>query len=125
MKKTVYVIGSVLLLGMIFCCGVFYGRQTAQPGAENTSITFYAVIEEIDGNNLLVDGLEVNDINSRGKFRFVVEDTTLLEWHHTTIRLSELQAGDTIAVTYTGMVQETYPADIRDVVRIQLLDDEK
>ena len=37
----------------------------------------------------------------------------------------ELEPGDTISVTYTGAVLESYPAQLQDVVRVQLLDDEK
>lgn len=126
MKKTVYSTGAVLLLAAVFAFGFFCGRRSASAAEEGmNSTTFYAVIEEINDNSLLVEGLEVNDINSRGKFHFAVEDTTLLEWRHTAIGLSDLQEGDTIAVTYTGMVQETSPAGISDVVKIQLLDDEK
>ena len=39
--------------------------------------------------------------------------------------LAELEPGDTISVTYTGGIQESYPTGIDGVVRVQLLDDEK
>lgn len=35
---------------------------------------FYAVISERDGSHLLVDGLEINDINSRGQFYLTIDD---------------------------------------------------
>ena len=36
-----------------------------------------------------------------------------------------VDTGDTISVTYTGGIRESYPAGIDGVVRVQLLDDEK
>jgi len=39
--------------------------------------------------------------------------------------LSDLDAGDIIAVTFDGYVLESYPAQLQEVIRIQLLDDEK
>lgn len=89
------------------------------------SQTFYAEIKKINGTNLLVDGLDVNDINYRGEFSFKVTGQTKLEWRNTAIDFSELDEGDNISITFEGEIQETYPARINDVVRIQLLDDEK
>ena len=41
------------------------------------------------------------------------------------VDFSELEAGDMISVTYRGEIQETSPAVINEVLRIQLLDDNK
>jgi len=87
--------------------------------------TFYAKITKINNTNLLVDGLDVNDINYRGEFSFKVKENTKLEWRNTEIDISDLDEGDNISITFKGAVQESYPAGITDVVRIQLLDDEK
>ena len=95
---------------------------------EETSLTdtFYATILTIDDHVLLVEGLEVNDINSRGQFYIQVDENTRLDWLGTEITLSDLAVGDRIAITWSGLVQETYPARIVDPVhRIKLLDDEK
>ena len=43
----------------------------------------------------------------------------------TQMQLDEFDVGDTVAVSFAGEVQESYPAHILDVVRLQLLDDEK
>ena len=40
------------------------------------------------------------------------------------ITVKDLRAGNTVSVTYTGEVLEISPAQVRDVLRIQLLDDE-
>jgi len=89
------------------------------------SQTFYAEIKKINNTNLLVDGLDINDINYRGEFSFRIDEQTKLEWRNTSIEFSDLDEGDNISITFEGEIQETYPAQINDVVRIQLLDDEK
>lgn len=38
--------------------------------------------------------------------------------------MEDLRTGDIISITYTGLVSETSPAQIREVVRIQALGDE-
>ena len=87
--------------------------------------TFYAKITNINNENLLVDGLDVNDINYRGEFSLKVKEHTKIEWRNIAINIEELDKGDNISITFKGEIQETYPAQITDVVKIQLLDDEK
>ncbi|WP_394925773.1 hypothetical protein [uncultured Robinsoniella sp.] len=120
MKKIFYIISFVLLLSLAGIGGFFIGKSTNQPVI---GTTFYAVIDVIRDQNIWVSGLDVNDINSRGEFYFTIEDTTKLQWRHTEISLSDLKAGNTISVTYTGLVLETSPAGIEDVIQVQLLDD--
>lgn len=120
MKKIFYIISFVLLLSLAGIGGFFIGKSTNQPVI---GTTFYAVIDDIRDQNIWVSGLDVNDINSRGEFYFTIEDTTKLQWRHTEISLSDLKVGNTISVTYTGLVLETSPAGIEDVIQVQLLDD--
>lgn len=120
MKKIFYIISFVLLLSLAGIGGFFIGKSTNQPVI---GTTFYAVIDVIRDQNIWVSGLDVNDINSRGEFYFTIEDTTKLQWRHTEISLSDLKVGNTISVTYTGLVLETSPAGIEDVIQVQLLDD--
>ena len=124
MKKNTLIktVGIVIIICCVAVISYLVGRLNAPD--VNTK-TFYATVESINGNSFVVQGLEVNDINSRGQFMFTVEDTTALEWHNTEIQISDLQAGDTISVTYSGGVTETYPAGIENIIKIVLLDDEK
>lgn len=87
--------------------------------------TFYAEITDISGELFTVDGLKINDINFRGDFTFSIVTETELVWRGNKMRLDEFSIGDTIAISFTGAVQETYPGHIQDVIRVQLLDDEK
>lgn len=124
MKKNTLIktVGIVIIICCVAVISYLVGRLNVPD--VNTK-TFYATVESINGNSFVVQGLEVNDINSRGQFTFTVEDTTALEWHNTEIQISDLQAGDTISVTYSGGVTETYPAGIENIIKIVLLDDEK
>ena len=36
----------------------------------------------------------------------------------------DLKEGDNISITFTGLVQETSPAGIQEVLKVQLLDDD-
>ena len=113
MKKLIFVLLAVLLLA-----GCVQEEETP------LTDTFYATILTIDQNVLLVEGLEDNDINTRGQFYIQVDENTRLDWLGTEITLSDLDVGDRIAITWSGLVQETYPARIVDPVhRIKLLDD--
>ena len=138
----VLLITAILVLAATTIISYFVGYKTAYDRMENAASsqddggeswgqqTFYAEITEIsgtleDGNTVTVKGLSVNDINYRGEFSFSVFGETSLEWHNTPLDFSELEAGDIISVTYRGEIQEKSPAVINEVLRIQLLDDNR
>lgn len=116
-KLCCLVLAAALIVGAFFL-----GRFTAP---ERWTNTFYATILEKYDSHLIVEGLEVNDINSRGQFQFNVDESVELQWRYTQITLDDLDVGDTISITYTGSVMEISPAIISEVLEIQLLDDEK
>ena len=94
--------------------------------------SFYATITDIKDTDLEkepklleVKGLDINDINFRGNFEFVVTEATEIEWRYTKLEPDELEVGDNIAIIFTGNIQEKDPSHIEDVLKIQLLDDEK
>lgn len=132
MKRTVIIILMIVCSIITGIAGFFVGRHTAphilpaQYIVEHPdTTTFYATITSLHEKSIEVLGLEINDVNSRGAFHLTINDSTELEWRHTPLSYSDLDVGDTIAVTYTGNVLETYPAQIPEVLKIQLLDDEK
>lgn len=86
--------------------------------------TFYAKITEIHDNYLLVDGLDINDINFRGKFSISLSEKPAFVWHGTSIEKSKLSVGNTISITFSGDILESSPAQINTVYRIIVLDDE-
>jgi len=92
--------------------------------------SFYATITDIKDTGLekepkllTIKGLDINDINFRGDFEFVITEATELEWRYTKLKIDELEVGDNIAIIFTGNIQEKDPAHIEDVLKIQLLDD--
>ena len=94
--------------------------------------SFYATITDIKDTGLEkepklleVKGLDINDINFRGNFEFVVTEATEIEWRYTKLETDELEVGDNIAIIFTGNIQEKDPAHIENILKIQLLDDEK
>lgn len=115
-----------ILLGLfaaaiLFAGGYYAGKSSVKP---LESDTFYAVIEEIRDSELVVQGLEMNDINKRGRFQFRITEETEVSWRGIPITLSDLQKGDLISITYTGLIQEISPAVILDVTKVQALGDE-
>ncbi len=101
---------AAMALGVLLLCGgaFFLGRLTAR---EEPSVTFYGEILSREGDFFHVEGLDVNDVNHRGEFTFTFSGG------------AGLKAGDPVAVTYDGYVQETYPAQLPNVLRIRLLDE--
>lgn len=124
---------TALLAAALIVASYFVGYKKAyddfERGLENAPDyghqTFYARVLEINDGALLVEGIPENDINFRGQFRFSIHEETELEWHYTEIEEDDLDAGDLISITFIGSVQESDPAGIQEVTKVQLLDDEK
>lgn len=124
MKRWKFVCAAILTAALV--CGAFFlGRFTAGVPAAQSGVSFHAEILERDGARFHVNGLDCNDINSRGEFCFAVRDDTPLIWRGTQLTLDDLDAGDRIMVTHSGEVMDIYPAQLAEVYRIDLLEDEK
>ena len=113
MKNFLKGVMILLFVLLIFWAGYTVGTNRMDQEDFGDSAAFYAEILEIDGRSMLVSGLKENDVNYRGEFSFQVTADTKIEWHHT----------DIASITFSGGVQESYPAQIQDVSRIILLDD--
>lgn len=130
MKKGLKVVFAVGIAAAVLAAGYLAGYKSASHQMENTSQTmdqqtFYAQVEEINGDRFLVEGLPVNNINYRGAFDFSATEKTKLLWRGTKMELSDFDVGDTVSITFEGEILETYPGQISKVVKIELLDDEK
>lgn len=118
---------AALLCGAaaIAALSYFAGWRAASARAGRT-VTFYATVTQVQGGSLLAAGSEDNDVNHRGAFDLRISDgTRLLAGDGAGITAADLDAGDLIAVTYTGAVQESNPAVIPRVEAIQLLAGER
>lgn len=133
MNKSRKMIGLIIaVLYSVAIAGVFYfiGYDAAYGRMKNSASalvpqTFYATISDIQENTLTVKGMEINDINFRGDFRFSAVEETRIIWRYTDIPIEDLDIGDHIAVTFAGEILESDPAGIRGIKAILLLDDEK
>lgn len=117
-----------IVIASLFC---FIGYKIAdnragEPVPEMIGQTFYAAIVDTWGDSgFTVQGMEINDINYRGKFEFSVDEDTRIVWRGTNISMEDLDVGDNVSITFTGNVYEMNPVMIEQVRLIQLLDDEK
>lgn len=140
MKKESKIILSIIVILLVAIVSYFVGYKKAYNDYESflnnndngvKYQSFYATITEIEDTGLTIDdtaltvkGLDINDINFRGNFKFVITEATEIEWRYTKLDTSELEIGDKISIIFTGNIQESEPAKIEDVLKIQLLDDE-
>lgn len=90
-------------------------------------------IQEYNGiTTILIEGLETNDINHRGQFEFSIDDDTKILWiepeslksSYTELKASDLRKGQTVSITSTGHVLESYPGKLTKVSKIILLENE-
>lgn len=134
-QKVFIVIGILVIIGVSFGVGLFIGQKNVPKNdlAINKveSQTFYANIESIkqynDGSfHLNVTGLEVNDINYRGNFTFKVDDSMDMTWRGEKVKVSDLKEGNNISITFTDeTIMSISPTPLREVIKIQVLDDER
>ncbi len=91
------------------------------------SQSFQAVVEEINGNSILVrevdseqSGSEQNETASKEYWLTVSEETRITRDGGEQIELSALKQNDDVFVDYSGEVLETYPMQIPHVSEIML-----
>lgn len=83
--------------------------------------TFYALVLNVNGNNIFAEGLEINGLNNSGLFHFTVEEDTKVTYNGVEKTVSDITAGDIIAVTSVGIVLEMYPAKYLGITQVALL----
>ena len=134
MKKTFIIIGVIFAVCISFVIGLLVGQYNKAKTdllirkAEGT--TFYAKIDSIRENNgtihISATGLDVNNINWRGKYNFSIKESTDIVWRGVKIPVSDLGVKNNIAITITD---ETIPdvvlTPLQEIEKIELLDDKK
>lgn len=134
-QKILIIIGIIIIMGVSFVLGIFVGQMNAPKNdlafTKVSGQTFYANIESIkqynDGSfHINVKGLDVNDINYRGNFTFKVDDNMDMTWRGEKVKVSDLKEGNNISITFTDeIVNDISPTPLREVIKIQILDDER
>ena len=109
MKKTFIIIGVIFAVCISFVIGLLVGQYNKAKTdllirkAEGT--TFYAKIDSIRENNgtihISATGLDVNNINWRGKYNFSIKESTDIVWRGIKIPVSDLGVKNNIAITIT------------------------
>lgn len=134
MKKTFIIIGVILAVCISFVIGLLVGQYNKAKTdllirkAEGT--TFYAKIDNIREDNGIIHisatGLDVNNINWRGKYNFSVKENTDIIWMDVKIPVSALGAKNNIAITITDeIILDIVPTPLQEIEKIELLDDKK
>lgn len=134
MKKTFIIIGVIFAVCISFVIGLLVGQYNKAKTdllirkAEGT--TFYAKIDNIREDNGIIHisatGLDVNNINWRGKYNFSVKENTDIIWMDVKIPVSALGAKNNIAITITDeIILDIVPTPLQEIEKIELLDDKK
>lgn len=134
MKKTFIIIGAILAVCISFAIGLLVGQynkaKTDLLIRKAEEITFYAKIDSIRKDNgtihISATGLDVNNINWRGKYNFSVKENTDITWMDVKIPVSALGAKNNIAITITDeIILDIVPTPLQEIEKIELLDDKK
>lgn len=134
MKKTFIIIGVIFAVCISFVIGLLVGQYNKAKTdllirkAERT--TFYAKIDSIRENNgtihISATGLDVNNINWRGKYNFSIKESTDIVWRGVKIPVSDLGVKNNIAITITDeTIPDVVPTPLQEIEKIELLDDKK
>ena len=134
MKKTFIIIGVIFAVCISFVIGLLVGQYNKAKTdllirkAEGT--TFYAKIDSIRENNgtihISATGLDVNNINWRGKYNFSIKESTDIVWRGVKIPVSDLGVKNNIAITITDETRpDVVPTPLQEIEKIELLDDKK
>ena len=109
----------ILVLIICFTALTLVGcaQESAAGGTTATAengYTVFAKIEEINGTTLLVRGISEG---FTGEYTLSTENAIICAPNDTKI-LVKLEVGDTVAITYSGLIMESYPAILAEVTKI-------
>lgn len=116
---------SVTIVVYLFSQGFVNKQQGMTDNDYINCRCFYATVERIDDLLITVEGESYNGINYRGKFNFKLTGKEVIEWQNTTIQSSDIKVGNRIAIYFTGTILETSPVKITEVIKLELLDEER
>jgi len=139
-KEKSNIAGSILIVALVIALmavawgiGYFMGNEQLQNSKPDTAFcnndkksgeTFFATIDRIENESILVSGLSNNDLNFQTQFYLHTDDNTIFEWRCTGINITDLEAGNIVKVTFRGAIAESYPAQIGNVIKVELLNSE-
>lgn len=113
MKKNVIFICFTIFVLII---GIIIGYYLPK----NQEVSFYGEVIKKENSTIHIKGIPENDINHRGEFLLTISPKTKITNNNQSISLSELPINTIIRITYSGVVLESYPAQINDVIKIEI-----
>ena len=123
---------SIFIIAVVFVSGItgFYIGQNSmheefklgRRGYE----TFYAIVDEIGDQEIVVRGIPENSINYRGRFVLNISNNTLLlnASDNTQIEFIDLVIGSEVYIRFHGAIWESHPGKIPEVDIIYLIQNE-
>lgn len=127
MKKNL--LKSIIVISLfiiITCFGYLLGELVNKKETKQVeqSQSFEATILEIKDSTILVEGVDESEKNFRNeKFLLEIKKETLFRWQKENISLINLNKEDHISVSFKGEPEEKYPALIKQVEKITLLEE--
>lgn len=124
----------IVLLFLFFVTGGILGynigrntERKEQLFGDESFRSFWAVVKTVDDEHgvILVSGIPENDTNHRMESYLTVSDQTVIMDFVTkkNIKLSDLKEGDSVRITYHGLVMLSSPSQIPKVDLISRFED--
>lgn len=108
---------------IILAVGIALGFMLGRLWPDRTEVTFYATIRDMSGGNLLVEGIDENDVNHRSEMYLGLEKLDTADRIQTAsgddVAIENLSPGDLIRVTYDGTMLESFPLQLPNVWKIE------
>ena len=122
MKKKIIIV--LILIIIISIIGYFlFIKKDRKIFSQTFSANIINIEKNNDKVNLLVSGLDTNDINYRGNFTFSLNSDFIVYFENTKTDVSKLSVGDKISITFTDkLLKEISPIELNSITKIELLE---
>ncbi len=120
-KKIIIVLFLIIIISII---GYFlFIKKDRKIFSQTFSANIINIEKNNDKVNLLVSGLDTNDINYRGNFTFSLNSDFIVYFENTKTDVSKLSIGDKISITFTDkLLKEISPIELNSITKIELLE---
>lgn len=116
MKKALIIILAILIAAA-GVGGFFFGRSTVTPARAFIFVEIVETEKRENGTHFLV-----YDHERDGEDTFVTDENTKITWRGEDISADSLNAGDRVAVFFSGKILLSYPGRIQDVYAVRLIE---
>ena len=117
MKKALIIILAILIAAAAGGGGFFFGRSTVTPARAFIFVEIVETEKWENGTHFLV-----YDHETDGEDIFVTDENTKITWRGEDISADSLNAGDRVAVFFSGKILLSYPGRIQEVYAVRLIE---